>query len=174
MSKLRQDAFKSPVYHIAIIVLLAVGFVSLPTEWLFGLFIKDNLKAKLMGGTVLRALLCIGAVIAIIKYRVYRAFFSSGGIKAFFAVIPALVVAVNNFPIIAFSSGNATVTGDSIDVILYILYCLSVGTFEELVYCGLVFPQVYIYWSPQNVTLFRNRVFVGVNSNFQILYLRDS
>lgn len=140
MSKLRSDALKSPVYHIAIIVLLAVGFVSLPLDWLFGLFIKDSLKATLVGGIFIRALLCVAAVVVIIKYKFYRVFFSSGGIKAFIAVIPALLVAVNNFPIIAFLNGNAVITGDNTDLLLYGLYCLSVGAFEELTYCGLVFP----------------------------------
>ena len=140
MSKLRSDALKSPAYHIAIIVLLAVGLVSLPLDWFFSLFIKDSLKATLVGGILIRALLCVAAVIVIIKYKFYRVFFSSGGIKAFIAVIPALLVAVNNFPIIAFSNGNAVITGDNTDLLLYGLYCLSVGAFEELTYCGLVFP----------------------------------
>ena len=65
MSKLRKDAFESPFYHVAVIVLLALGLVSFPAETFFRFFIADEYKAKLIGGTLLRAILSIALVFAI-------------------------------------------------------------------------------------------------------------
>ena len=74
MNKLREDAFKSPVYHIAIIVLLGMGLVSLPIERLFNLFISDTLKARLIGGATLRFILSGIAIYAIYKYGFSKLF----------------------------------------------------------------------------------------------------
>ena len=146
MSNLRKDAFKSPFYHVAIIVLLALGLVSLPVDFLFGLFIDNTTTVKLLGGIILRVILAVFAVIAIKKYGFERPFFTNNGVKSFILIIPALIVAVNNFPFSAVISGNAEFTASTGQTVLYICYCLSVGVFEELVYCGLVFPLVlYVF-----------------------------
>jgi len=146
LTRLREDAFKSPIYHIAIITLLGVGLVSLPIDYLFSIFIKDPFKARVIGGILLRMILSALAVFAIKKYGFSKPFTSGNGGKAFIMCIPALVVAVNNFPISALISGRITFIGEGVDVVLFVLYCLSVGLFEELVFCGLVFPLVlYVF-----------------------------
>ena len=146
MNKLRKDAFKSPVYHITIIALLSVGLVSLPIGKLFELFVLDEYKAELLGGIFLRVALSIGALFAIIKYGFLKPFYSHDGVKSFLLCIPALIVAVNNFPILAVINGNAQFTNDSANVILYVIYCISVGLFEEFIFCGLIFPLcIYIH-----------------------------
>ena len=142
MNKLREDAFKSPVYHIAIIVLLGIGLVFLPIEFLFKIIIQDSYRAKVLGGIFLRVILSAFAVVAIRKYGFDKPFKSHGGFKAFIACLPALVIALNNFPFSALLSGKLSFHRDAIDVIFYILYCFSVGVFEELLFCGLVFPLV--------------------------------
>lgn len=140
MNALRKDAFKSPFYHVAIIVLLALGLVSLPIDMLFNLFILDAHKAKLLGGITLRVVLSVFAVIAIKKYGFIKPFTSHDGIRAFLMVMPALVIAINNFPFSAIINDKVVFDCDAISVVLYVLYCISVGFFEELIYCGLVFP----------------------------------
>ena len=47
MNKLRKDFITSPKYNIAVIVLLAIGLVSLPLERFFGLFINDIIRRKM-------------------------------------------------------------------------------------------------------------------------------
>ncbi len=54
-------------------------------------------------------------------------------------ILPCLLVAVNNFPIIPFLSGKAYIAGNGADVFLYFLVCLGTGMFEELVFRGYIF-----------------------------------
>ena len=58
--------------------------------------------------------------------------------RTFFIMIPALVVAVNNFPIIAFLNDRASIDEPLYRVILFFVECLSVGFFEELLFRGLI------------------------------------
>lgn len=172
MNKLRKDFITSPKYNIALIVLLAIGLVSLPLERFFGLFINDILTAKLVGGIVIRAILSSVTIFLIIKAGFYRVFVSGSGIFAFLAVIPALLVVINNFPIIAFISGKATITGDTADKILYAIYCLSVGLFEETVFCGLVFPLcTFIYKENKYGVLFSVVTTAGIFSFSHLINL---
>lgn len=147
--RLRQDAFSSPVYHIAIIILLTIGLVSMPIDYIFGLFVSDGYTAKLLGGIILRAVLSVLAVVVIFKYGFNKIFKTHNGLLSFVAVIPALLIAINNFPINALVSGKAVIFRTGTDILLYVLYCISVGVFEELVYCGLIFP-LFLY-------IFRNK-----------------
>ena len=139
MTALRRDAEKSPVSHLVIVTLLAIGLVSLPVNKLFDLFIKDTLTATLSGGIVVRLALSVVAIVFISKYGYKKQFFSVSGI-GLLAVIPALIVAINNFPIIGYFTDKITVTANTTNIALYIIYCLSVGLFEELVFRGIVFP----------------------------------
>lgn len=139
MTPLRRDAEKSPVSHIAIVSLLAIGLVSLPVNDLFGLFIKETITANLLGGILIRLLLSAVAIFFIIKYGYAKRFFTVSGI-GLVAVIPALLVAINNFPIIGFFTEKITVIANDYQIALYVIYCFSVGLFEELVFRGIVFP----------------------------------
>ena len=92
---LRKDAFKSPYYHVAVIVLLALGLVSLPLDFIFSLFIEDNTIAKLLGGIVLRITLSIFAFIAI-KKMPFGIFYKLISILSSFAITSkSLTVAVS-------------------------------------------------------------------------------
>jgi uncharacterized protein len=58
--------------------------------------------------------------------------------KSFLIVIPALIISINNFPIIAFLDGRATLTAPVYQVYLFIIECVSVGFFEEIVFRGII------------------------------------
>ena len=55
------------------------------------------------------------------------------------AILPALVIAVNNFPLIALATGNARITRGEL-LWLLILDALCIGLFEELAFRGVFFP----------------------------------
>lgn len=55
-------------------------------------------------------------------------------------VIPALMVAVNNMPIISLAVGRCRVDDTWIWVVLFALECIAVGAFEELAFRGVLFP----------------------------------
>ncbi len=58
------------------------------------------------------------------------------------ALIPAVLVAINNFPIIALASGEASVTAGPVAICLFAIQCLLVGLFEETVFRGCVFAVI--------------------------------
>ncbi|MCD7776516.1 MAG: CPBP family intramembrane metalloprotease [Firmicutes bacterium] len=52
--------------------------------------------------------------------------------------LPALIVAVNNMPIIPLISGEAYLSGDAAGVLLLLLQCFLTGLFEETAYRGII------------------------------------
>ena len=53
-------------------------------------------------------------------------------------MLPAFAVAINNFPIVSFISGDCSIDAKPGDVLLFALFCLSVGFFEEIAFRGCV------------------------------------
>lgn len=143
MNALRKDAVKTPISHIIIITLFAVGGASLPLDKLFGLFIDDTLTAKLVSGITVRAVLTVIAAYFIFKYGFEKALKTKPSGLALLVVVPSLAVAVNNFPIIGVCYGNVTFQADAVQLVLYVIFCASVGFYEEFVFRGLVFPLCY-------------------------------
>ena len=143
MTKLRLDAEKTPLSHIIIITLFAVGGVAIPFNYLFELFIVDKLTVTLLSQITVRVLLAVVALIFMFKYGYHKAFLGKNKLISLVAVIPALLVAINNFPIIGLISGNVVVTASTTNVILFVLFCLAVGVYEEVVFRGLILPLTF-------------------------------
>jgi hypothetical protein len=56
--------------------------------------------------------------------------------RALVFIIPALAVAVNNFPWVSFLAGDCTFGGTAGEILFYAFSCLCVGLFEELAFRG--------------------------------------
>ena len=139
-NKIRADADKYPRTHIILITLFAVGLVSLPVDRLFTALFGEG-KAVLLGADIfIRVVLSAAAIYFLFVYGYGKIIFSRVNFKGMLAVLPAFIVALNNFPFVAFISGNATITADTGEIILYAIYCISVGVYEETVFRGLIFP----------------------------------
>lgn len=163
MKTLREDAFSSPLYHIITVALLAVGLVSIPLEKLVGLFIKDTALSIMLGGIVLRLVLFVLALIAVKKYGFIKPFRTSDGIVKFLLCLPALVVALNNFPILAFIQGKLALNDvGTLKIIIYVFYCVLIGAFEQIVFCGIVFPLFIVYFKEQRQNLFLPVIFTAL------------
>jgi len=76
-------------------------------------------------------------------------------LKGALLCFPALIIVVNNLPIIGLISGNAFLTRKEL-IPLFALQCLAIGFFEELAFRGFVFPYIMekrhetrngIFWS---------------------------
>lgn len=140
MKRLRGDAEKAPFFHAVIVILFAIGFSSLPLSWMFGFF-RSEKYAEIFSGALVRLILAAAAVVLAVKCGFSSQFKTGGRFVSYLLLIPALVVAVNNFPIIGLVSGGE-ITSDGTGIFLYILYCLSVAAFEEITFRGIVFPLV--------------------------------
>lgn len=143
MNGIRMDALKAPISHIIIIALFAIGGVSIPLDWLFEKFIADKLTVDLLSETVIRIILSVIAFIFIHKYGFDKALKGRISGVGILMVLPALAVAVNNFPIIGVINGNVAINANSLQIAVYVLFCVSIGFYEELIFRGLIFPLCY-------------------------------
>lgn len=134
-----QEKNKNKLFGVLFALFAALLFVFefLPTE-----FFGDELTSRLVKITVTR--FCGGAIFLILTIRLgYRVF---GGrdkalLKGALLCFPALLVVVNNLPIIGLVSGNATV--ERTDLLwLFALECIAIGFYEELAFRGFVFPLI--------------------------------
>ncbi len=98
-----------------------------PTE-----FISDcyNSISRLCGAMV--------ALIFMIEFSLCRVLNPLGNkrIKGFIFILPALAVAINNFPWVSLLSGDCTLDASAADIMFYAFICLCVGLFEELAFRG--------------------------------------
>lgn len=59
--------------------------------------------------------------------------------RAILFTLPCWVIAINNFPIISYFSGNAYIDAPISAVVIYAAQCFSVGFFEEMAFRGCIF-----------------------------------
>ena len=63
-------------------------------------------------------------------------------------LLPCLLVAINNFQWISYFNGKMQfVRTDTVDLVLFAVYCCCVGLFEECVFRGIVFSVLASYFS---------------------------
>ncbi len=76
--------------------------------------------------------------------------------RAILFTLPCWVIAINNFPIISYFSGNAYISASGGEIWFYFLQCIAVGLFEELAFRGCIFLMILqrrrrtvkdIFWS---------------------------
>lgn len=94
---------------------------------LWNTWIVKNLQ--LLCGTIAVILLMIQLKIRLFKKP-----------RKWFALLPCLIIALNNFPLISYLRGNMSlVRRETLDFILFGANCLAVGFFEECIFRGVIF-----------------------------------
>ena len=130
---------REPASSAAIFYLFTAGLALLPTRWLGELFFPEQANYAYMLGLG-AARLVFFAVLAVLARQmgIRRIWLPAGG-KALLFALPALVVAVNNFPLVALAQGTAGVL-DAAGACLFALECVGVGLFEETAFRGIILP----------------------------------
>jgi uncharacterized protein len=122
-------------YQIIVIILIMLMVLFAVTD--YKLF--DNSKTEMMisnsiyrfiGGSIFIVIFISFGKQNILKFKNVW--------KSLLIMIPAFIVSVNNFPIIAFFDGRANLTEPIYQVYLFFIECLSVGFFEEIVFRGIL------------------------------------
>ncbi len=72
--------------------------------------------------------------------------------------LPCWLIPINNFPIIPYFSGNATIDAPASSILFYALQCLGVAFFEELVFRGCIFMFILQMRRRSTFDLFTNIV----------------
>lgn len=133
---------KTPVESALILYLLAAGLVMFPYQWLGNLFTQDEQTAGYLGLGILRILFSGVMLLLAFHMGIRKTLAARGGWRALLVALPALVVAVNNLPIVALAQGTAAVTGSAGEIAAFALQCIGVGLFEEMAFRGVIFPFV--------------------------------
>ena len=87
--------------------------------------------------------------------------------RAWFCLLPALLIAVNNFPILGLLTGSVRLNLSSADWILLTAQSLAVGLFEELTFRAFLFPLVLQKFRGKNIflaTVVSSAVFAAVHA----------
>ena len=63
-------------------------------------------------------------------------------LKSLLFGLPALAVAINNFPIIGLATGKAQITDPLGGVLIVVAYCFAIGMFEEFAFRGLFYLMI--------------------------------
>jgi len=99
----------------------------------------ENAKDTIMvTNSILRFLGGIIFIVMLVAFGQRRIFKFGNLKKSLFIIIPALIISINNFPIIAFFDGRAVLTEPVYRVFLFFMECLSIGFFEEIIFRGII------------------------------------
>ncbi len=136
----KELAFKPLIKKISIITVVVLIIISGFFE--FSDF-SSNKDFLMLNQTVIRFLSGILLVI-MVKHLGYGRLFQFKNIrKTLIFILPALIISINNFPIIAFFEGRAVLTDPMYRVFLFLLECISVGFFEEIIFRAILLFVLY-------------------------------
>ena len=112
---------------------------------------------------------CVGAI-AIILLMFHLKIKLFGKIHAWLYLLPCLIVALDNFPLISYINGNMHFTRTGAwDFVLFALYCLAIGLFEECVFRGVLFSVIASLFSQDKKGFFKT--FVVSSAVFGLAHL---
>ena len=131
---------KDPLGAVFIIYLFAIGLASLPSGQIGSLLTDDPRMADIAGMAVCRALAAAIMLFLYVQLGFSDAPRQRQGAAAWLSALPALLVALNNAPVIALATGSAVVTAQGTAVFVFALQCLFVAAFEELAFRAIMFP----------------------------------
>ena len=130
---------RAPLTAAAAAYLLTVALMFVPTFPLGALFF-DEIMPSYLFGLGMRRVLMAALVCALFCGMLRRMFPRRGQWRTLVWALPALIVAVNNFPLVALASGTAEVIAPAQTVALFVFSNLGVALFEESVFRGVIFP----------------------------------
>lgn len=157
MKNIKEDASKYPVYHALIILFLFVGLSGINLSFILKIFTSNEKTVFYLDGIIKRLVLSIIGVVLIYKYEFDSQLKSSVKIKNVLAVIPAFLVVINNLPIIGLINKNVVIDSTTLHTVLFLLYALSIGIFEEVIFRGILFPLCVIKLNDK-----KNKIFWAV------------
>ena len=114
-----------------IVMMVFISFIDIP-------FISDSTDEIIISNIMVRS---IGGFIVLYWMIIFGygwVFKFHKGLYAFLIMIPGFLISINNFPIIAYFSDRASLTTPVYRVYLFLIECISVGFFEEIIFRGVL------------------------------------
>ena len=128
---------KKKICHaVEITLILILCAITLLLDFVRISYLSDELRNKLLSKFIQQA--CGAIAAGLLLHRLGIRLF--GKPQQLLYLIPCLIIAIDNFQFYAYFSGKMElVHKEAVDFILFGLYCLSVGLFEELIFRGIIF-----------------------------------
>ena len=117
-------------FSLLIMFTLSIVDISIFTNQLANEMIINSIS-RIIGGIVF-----VGIVYMLGYKTLFR--FNRPFLKSLLVIIFGLIVAVNNFPIIAYFDNRAAITEPIYTVYVFIIECISIGFFEEIIFRGVI------------------------------------
>lgn len=137
MSNKEKENSLQNVLEIAVILLLCG--LTLVLDYLKINYVAHELRNKYLSKIIQQG--CGGIAAILLMRRLNIRLF--GKPQHILYMIPCLLIAIDNFQFSSYFQGNMQfVHNEPIDFLLFGLYCLSVGLFEECIFRGVVFAVV--------------------------------
>ena len=164
MQKTKQN--KSISYILIRVFIVALCAAMLALDYIPIQYVKDGVRNVWISTIVQQ---CVGAI-AIILLMLHLNIKLFGKIHAWLYLLPCLIVALDNFPLIAYVNGNMHFTRTGAwDFVLFALYCLAIGLFEECVFRGVLFSVIASLFSQDKKGFFKT--FVVSSAVFGLAHL---
>ncbi len=117
------------------IIVVLCAFV-LITDFVELTYTQDALKNTMISKIIQQTCGVVAAILIMVRLDI-RLF---GIPQQLLYLLPCVIIAVDNFQFSSYFNGNMTLaTNAPLDFILFGLYCLMVGTFEECIFRGILF-----------------------------------
>ena len=151
---LRKSGVNEPVQMAAIMMLFILGVVMFPTRKIVGWFYKGEDEFIFLLSDGIQRLIFSAVMFKFITdfgfHFMPKKFYAVG----FLMVLPALIVAVNNFPFVSYFSGDCSITETPRNILFFAIWCVGVGLFEEVSFRGVVLPIIYIKMRESKLKIF--------------------
>lgn len=101
--------------------------------------VAENLRIENLLKQILPLFFCTPLIIFYLVKSQKKIF---SGCNNFIYILPCFLVAINNLPFIPWIKGSCVFAEVGIvEILLFVLYCVLVSTFEELIFRGVLFPS---------------------------------
>ena len=141
---LRKSGFREPVEMAGIMMLFILGVVMFPTRRMVGWFYKGEDEFVFLLADGIQRMLFTAMMFHFIKSFGFRFWPLKTQLKPLLVVLPALVIAVNNYPFVVNIMGECHLDFTRFEIISFALWCFGVGLFEEVAFRGVMLPLVLI------------------------------
>ena len=96
--------------------------------------INNQLVSVMIQNSFLRIILGIIFIIMLFRMGYGKFLKFNNPYKSLLIIIPGIIIAINNFPISAYFNGRTSLSEPIYTVFLFMIECLSVGFFEEIIF----------------------------------------
>lgn len=150
--------------RFAVLALLFVAMAVL--EFFEFTYVNDEVQ----NGIINRTMPLVAGAVAVILLLVWNKSKLFGAPQGLLFLIPCLIIAINNFPFCSFFAGKSKLFHTSVtDFVLFAVYCIAIGMFEECAFRGVLFPIVAERFSKDRKGL--QKTFVASSVLFGLAHL---